>query len=309
MPCYNYRNNYNWRVTLKNIKVLLVIAIICVSSLCLVSCNSSVYATWDNYESYIVGGGNFSLDDITSISVDWISGDVQLVPAEVDTITVYEESKKEIKDYQKLRHYVSDGNLDIRFAAPGAKLINFDLAKTLYIQIPQGLEKNFTNINFDLVSTTSTITGITANNVDIDSVSGQITVNTCDFKIFDIISVSGGADITTCSVAGLKVKSVSGEVNVKNSEVTDFDIDSTSGNIFFVSTIMPSSIEVEVVSSDVRITLPENNGFTLDYDTVSGSISNVFATTTSGQGKYVYGDGTNTISIDSVSGNLTISRL
>lgn len=292
-------------------KLLLISAIILISLLTLVSCNtiSSVYQSWANCESYSIGGGSFAGDTIDSISVDWVSGDIQIAIADVAEITIYEDCNKVLEEYQQMRHYVNNGNLDIKFIAPNTSLLNWNLNKNLVVQIPQTLVKTFDSLNIDSVSSTVTIDSINADNANIDSVSGKVSINIGVYKYIDLNTTSGGADFTDLTMDGLNIDSVSGSINITDCAVSDIDIDSTSGNIVSQTTSMPANIDIDAVSGNIRIILPENAGFTLDYDSVSGSLSNAFATTISGDDRYIYGDGTNKISINNTSGDLAILRL
>ncbi|MPN19450.1 hypothetical protein SDC9_166819 [bioreactor metagenome] len=60
-------------------------------------------------------------------------------------------------------------------------------------------------------------------------------------------------------------------------------------------------ISVDTVSGSVEIILPENNGFTLSYDTVSGSTNNDFAMKNN-----QYKGGDIAIDVNTVSGSLDL---
>ncbi|HEY5505130.1 MAG TPA: DUF4097 family beta strand repeat-containing protein, partial [Sedimentisphaerales bacterium] len=64
---------------------------------------------------------------------------------------------------------------------------------------------------------------------------------------------------------------------------------------------MPGQINIGTVSGNVNITLPENNGFTLDTHTVSGAVNNDFAIA---HGVYKNGEGIITLSTTSGSINI-----
>lgn len=294
---------------MKNAKIILIIVIIIISLVTLTSCNYSYYSSWANYKEYAVSGGNFTSDEVSSIKIDWINGNIEVVEADVETFTVYEESNRELKEEEKLRLLAKDGVLDIKYSAPRLKLSNLDLSKTLYVQIPKSDSKNIQLIDIEAVSAGINIKNITSAQIDIESVSGKIVLDTLETPICNISSVSGAIDILTNKIANLDMKCVSGKAKVANSEITDFSCEIVSGDIDFTSTIMPAEIYVDGVSSRVNLKLPENSGFRVDYSTVSGEFSSNFATTAESKGKHTYGDGKVLIKVETISGNLIINKL
>lgn len=293
---------------MKHAKTILLVIFLSLTVLTLASCNFSYYQNWANSKDYTVGAGAFDLDSVLSISVDWINGDIEIVKADVEKVNVYEESNKELSEGEKLRHHLSDGILDIKYAEPRHKLIDFTLEKKLFIQVPASKVDKFLKLTINAVSADIKIKNIDANEFDIDTVSGKQTLDTLTVPICTIKSVSGSIDIITSKIANLDIESVSGTITVANSEITDLKVDATSGDIDITSTIMPNAIEMDTVSSSIQLTLPENDGFTLDYKSISGTFSCAFATTQN-SGKYVYANGLNEIKIDTVSGNLSILKL
>ena len=79
--------------------------------------------------------------------------------------------------------------------------------------------------------------------------------------------------------------------------------DTTSGAVRFAcgNADKLEEISADTVSGAVEIILPENDGFTLSYDTVSGSTRNDFAMKND-----QYGNGGIELNINTVSGSLDI---
>jgi hypothetical protein len=293
----------------KKAKIIFLIVIICLGVIGLTSCNYNYYSSWTNYKDYAVSSGNFQPDEVSSVTIDWISGSIEIMEADVETVTVYEESNTTLKENEKLRLLVKNGILDIRFASPGLKLSKLTLTKTLYVQIPKILAKNIALIDIDAVSSDINIKNIKSTKMDIESVSGNIVFDTCEATNVEISSVSGKIDVLTNKIANLDIESVSGKIIVANSEITDIEADITSGDIEFTSIIMPSAIDIDAVSSKVTLKLPQNSGFAVDYSTVSGVFLSNFETTSQGKGEFTYGDGKVSIKVSTISGNLSINKL
>ena len=68
--------------------------------------------------------------------------------------------------------------------------------------------------------------------------------------------------------------------------------------------------DCESISGSVKIAIPENTGFSLDYESISGSISNEFTgSTMKKSGENVYKNGSVEFDVETVSGKITITKI
>lgn len=139
--------------------------------------------------------------------------------------------------------------------------------KTLTVQIPASLIVD--ELEADVVSASLTACGVQAREIKLESVSGNICADGLTAEKLQIDTVSGIAEILRCDVAR-KLK-----------------IDTVSGNA-----------AMQLAASAT--------GFTLKFDTVSGSVHCDVPVTTSRK-SMVYGDGSLGIEMESVSGSFKIS--
>lgn len=139
--------------------------------------------------------------------------------------------------------------------------------KTLTVQIPASLIAD--ELEADVVSASLTARGVQAREIKLESVSGNICADGLTAEKLQIDTVSGIAEILRCDVAR-KLK-----------------IDTVSGNA-----------AMQLAASAT--------GFTLKFDTVSGSVHCDVPVTTSRK-SMVYGDGSLGIEMESVSGSFKIS--
>ena len=139
--------------------------------------------------------------------------------------------------------------------------------KTLTVQIPASLIAD--ELEADVVSASLTARGVQAREIKLESVSGNICADGLTAEKLQIDTVSGIAEILRCDVAR-KLK-----------------IDTVSGNA-----------AMQLAASAT--------GFTLKFETVSGSVHCDVPVTTSRK-SMVYGDGSLEIEMESVSGSFKIS--
>ncbi len=139
--------------------------------------------------------------------------------------------------------------------------------KTLTVQIPASLIAD--ELEADVVSASLTARGVQAREIKLESVSGNICADGLTAEKLQIDTVSGIAEILRCDVA--------------------------------------RKLEIDTVSGNAAMQLAASaTGFTLKFDTVSGSVHCDVPVTTSRK-SMVYGDGSLEIEMESVSGRFKIS--
>ena len=119
-------------------------------------------------------------------------------------------------------------------------------------------------------------------------------------------TVSGKVTAENLNTASLECDTVSGNIKVSGA-IERFDLDSTSGCAEIVTSVPLKKLETDTVSGNVTVTIPENNGFELEFDTVSGDIDCEFPLIQK-NGSHIYSDGAARIEADSTSGDFTVKR-
>ncbi len=102
----------------------------------------------------------------------------------------------------------------------------------------------------------------------------------------------------------LSMDIVSANVTASQLNTNELEMNSVSGNTHISFKEQPRSIEMDTVSGDIQLVLPEDiTGYSISKDSVSGSVNtNDFGNALN------YGDGYTRIELDSVSGNLTVEK-
>jgi hypothetical protein len=151
-----------------------------------------------------------------------------------------------------------------------------------------------------------TAAGIEADVCDIDTASGDIIVEGVCKRELIANTLSGSVEFAGTAEA-VEADTMSGSIKAEVAGLGEFDANTASGDISLRCTDAKNleTVGVDTTSGGVRIGLPENGGFTLDFDSVSGDIRN------SDFAMYgdKHGDGRIDIDIDSVSGGLIIEKV
>lgn len=264
--------------------------------------------SYSNESSYTKGGGEISAD-IDTIEVNWISGSINVSKYEGDKIIISESANKSLDDDELLRYKVVDGNLIIQYAKSSRSfnfLLNNIPSKSLELKIPASIAESLIELEIDSVSANIYLSDITSNEFNIDNVSGRTEVSNITGGNCNISSVSGSIKYNNAMLNTLDVETISGNVYF-NGAAFYIDSETVSGKITMDLLNTPKEFESESVSGNVSITIPENDGFTAKYDTVSGDFNSNFSTQHS-KHSVIYKNGGASFNFDSVSGDFTIDK-
>lgn len=237
-----------------------------------------------SFDAPEVSGNKFNAGEIDRLKIEWAAGSIVLVPVEGNKISITEEllggdeSMVLKKDGSTLYVQYCEGAVGISFGSGSLK-------KNLYITVPQDWE---------------------CKELEIDAASATVQVENLTIEEVESSTASGAHTFTNCQVGTLKMETVSGDLNFTGT-LEKLDFNGVSAQLDLALTNAPKSIELESVSGDLNLTLPESCGFTVDKDTVSGRFSSELPTTEQ-NGKIVYADGHCEIEVEGVSASVHIRK-
>lgn len=230
----------------------------------------------------------FSPDQIRELEIEWVSGSILIQPAEVEMITV---SESDVADSKDAMLYKQKGEkLSIIFSEEGnfsgfGLTINTNIRKDLTIFVPRDWECD--TLEIDAAAATVEVNDLTIREVEFDGASGTCEFENCTVDTVDMDTASG--DVT-----------FSGALNI-------LDFDGASANICAVLTNTPTRMDIDTMSGDLDITLPEDTGFAVNINALSGVFFTDFETTVN-NGNHIHGDGRCRIDVNAMSGDLNILR-
>ena len=232
-----------------------------------------------------VGGYSSPAKEVDRLKIAWAAGKIVIVPTDQDDITVTEEllggDKTMVlkKDGSTLYVEYCEDNISLSFGS------NNNLKKNLYISVPQDWD---------------------CKELEIDAASATVQVENLTIEEVESSTASGTHIFTNCQVGTLKMETVSGDLNFTGT-LEKLDFNGVSAQLDLALTNAPTSIELDSVSGDLNLSLPESCGFTVDKDTVSGRFSSELPTTEQ-NGKIVYADGHCEIEVEGVSASVHIRK-
>lgn len=216
---------------------------------------------------YVMGGSTFAVSDVSELNIDWVSGTVTIEAYDGTEVAISETSEDALTDSTTMHYYLeSDGTLNIRFGIPGMKSQGENLPdKNLLVRVPRTLRLDEVEMNG--LGQSIQMDSVRCSTLEMNSVSRQITLNECEIK--------------------------------------DIEVNSVSTNVEATFSKMPEDIELNNVSGNTLLYVPEDAGITLEYNGLVSDFYSELPVARKGKNK-VIGNGACEIECNSVSGELAI---
>jgi hypothetical protein len=277
------------RIVLYSVAILVLLSILVVGlvgNTILVNTDweSLFQGSWELDEGNLSSVGTVSADEIKSIKIIWAAGSIKLQPGDVNEIT-FSETEGQPEHLQMIWSQKGD-QLILQFAKPGNIWGNtFDAPKDLMITVPR--EWSCADLEIEGASAKVEIHSMTIHNLEMSTASGTGVFRDCNIHTLDIDTASGDILFT--------------------GKLQELDCDAASANCKLVLNNVPQKIDADMASGDLDLTLPIGSGFTLSLDALTGDFHSEFPTTTQND-HYICGDGSCRITVNAISGDVTIRK-
>jgi len=286
-----------------------------------------------------VGTHDIPHNGIDSISIDWVSGAITVLPHNEDSIKITEFAQRELYPNEQMKVTTHGSTVKIEFNdRPG---IGFGRIpqKRLEVLVPHPLSDNLGKLYINGTSGSNTISDISAQTVDLDITSGNINITNVHATHVKINCTSGTIDVSGSSANELRTNSTSGtqrlsgafdNININGTSgaltivndavdatvrtsitsgtqnvsgsFADVDMRSTSGSLTLLSRQIPASLYIDNTSGNINISVPNDGTVTVNHSSTSGRFSSDVIP--------VVMQGSNAMwRVSSTSGSLTIHEL
>ncbi len=269
-----------------------------------------------NDADYNVGHYAEYSENVENITIEWIDDSIKVQLYDGDKVIVEDTYNGDNKFYL-MRSKVENGNLTIKYCAPGINFMRISGNKDLTVKIPKSIV-GLDDINIDAVSSNISIKDVVFDRYKINCVSSDVDVDIpkpadgqgYSSSEINCENVSGRINIKG-SFKNVDISSVSGKIELYGA-YNSVAVESVSGELFLTAEdTFPSDIDVSTVSGDVVVETLEgvdlSEGFEVDMDSVSGKVYTVTGDGTNKHGSgFTYGAGKSRINIETVSGDFKI---
>ena len=236
-------------------------------------------------DSQVNYAGNAS--EIQHLEIEWAAGSITILPDSDSEQILLRESPV---SKEKYRMHITQANnkLKIEFHDEDRFLgfgnLNTE-AKDLVISVPA--DWNCRSLEIDAAAAEVNVSGLTIEEMEFDGASAVCSFEDCHIKKLDADTASGDM--------------------IFSGTLEELDFDAASAHFTGTFRNVPNKIAMDSMSGDLDITLPEDCGFTLTLDALSGDFSSDFPTNLQGD-RHHYGDGRCSIQVNAVSGDVAIHK-
>ena len=246
------------------------------------------------------GEAAFPAAAVSRLDIGWVAGSVEISSYDGDKIQVTESASRALEENEKLRWKLEDGVLHLRYCAVGTCNMQ---AKSLTVLVPAAL--CLERLEVGVTSAQLTMDSLVVDGAILyDGVSGAVEIRNYECERLHIGTVSGEA-VLSGRPQRLEYSSVSGGVRAEGlPEGCTVETDTVSGSVELRFAGCPGEIEGDSTSGSFTLFLPEDAGFRLDFDSVSGNLDCDFPSL-----KGVYGgEDRFEMDISTTSGDLNIRK-
>lgn len=235
---------------------------------------------WNNKNFEVVKEESFNPSDFENININWTDGNVYIYKAIDDKITVIEKTKG-VKDSQ-LTITTNNKTLNLEQRRRSFQFFNFGYRLfTMEVMLP---EKEY-------------------NEIKLKGTSGKLEIEDILAESFELKINSGKIVMSNIEGENLKSQTTSGSVNI-DGKFENINAEITSGSLNLDLATAPKEIKIEMTSGMSKVTIPENDGFTLYESKTSGIFKTDFNVDDFG----VYKNGENKYSFKMTSGTIKLLR-
>ena len=205
--------------------VVFVAAFICLSGCSFIVGSNYLYQNGDKYTA----GDRQIKDKIENISIDYMFGNVKLIGADTDMISVKETTSVRLDDKRKVHTWVDGTTLYVKYCASAKNIDLNNLNKELTVTIPEDMI--LSDLYVDVSSADVSCENFKSDSVNVNSSSGSINAE-CEARMIKLSASSGDVYLTQKgSSEEISIETSSGSIDVDMQDATNLSTRASSGDI------------------------------------------------------------------------------
>ncbi len=225
------------------------------------------YEKYADANLYVVGGASFDANEITKVEIDWLGGSVE-IDQSADTVEIAEDKGSE-KEEERMRYYLDDTVLKIKYCQSGLRANIAEQYKHLQVSVPKGVD-----LEVDCTSAKVEVGVLEVRNFSVESVSGNVEIERVECNEASVETVSGKVSVASLKAVELEVETTSGAVSVAELNADWLSAETTSGDLSFgLQKAIRSKEALESSSGDITFILAGDLSATIRLDTASGKLT------------------------------------
>jgi len=260
-----------------------------------------------SFEPNHVGEPTEVLYDVTldqsvkSITIDWISGGVKIIPTNDDSIRIVEKAYEPVDKKKWADVTVLGTSLTIESKNKPLFFFMGLMTRSTYLEVYLPITTSLNSLKLVGVSGNYSIDELYSDLTQITLTSGNLTIDNSYSGLLSLTMTSGNSTITDSQILSTNITMTSGRLDY-HADTINFNAEMTSGlaNLRFGNT-NPESLSLSMTSGSSNIQLYGQTAFSVSVDKTSGSFNPNFSYVKNGS-VYSYLSGGPMYTIDMTSG-------
>lgn len=241
---------------------------------------------------------------ISDISLDWITGDIHIFENVNDEIKVVQVTDAKFPEHKLFHHTVKNGKLSITDGRKKKIKIGFNLHKTnLEIYLPK---KQFQSISIDCTGVNLFVDYLDTIKCKCHLTSGTAKLSG-EMEEFTFHAIGSNVEGNCLKIQKLNLRTAATKIDFSG-KFSDINVNATGRTITLSSSTMLQEIKSISTGANIKIVIPENDGFSCYFKKISGNFKSDFSLMHSGE-SYIYKNGKNIFSAEIRGGYFSISKI
>ncbi len=267
---------------MKNIKqitlILVIIAVVSITVAALLLFVSNGYNI-DASEYQVSENKMISFTNISSIEINTVSTSIEIVESNSENIEVYltGQTTSKINEVPELTVTKEDNTLKIavEYKNLGASFFNFGGMHDMNLQLK--IPRNKVGMDITTVSGDLEVSNFEFADFKFKGTSADAVINNITSYNFNFNTVSGGLKAVNIETGEVVTETTSGDVSFNSLKSGSLNAKSVSGKVNLDYVELTNDIDIKTTSGDVKVKLPADSSFVIDFDSTSGDLENRFA--------------------------------
>lgn len=267
-----------------------------------------------SFEPKYQGEPTIILNDITldshvdTVSIDWITGGVKIIPTTGDKVRIVEKTYKEIDESKEVKVTLTGTSLELKTRNKTVFSFFGLNAPATFLEVYLPIKNSFEKIKINGVSGTYKIDDVYSNLIQITLTSGDLSLDQSFSSLLSLKLTSGNATISDSEFLATTIEITSGQLNYA-AKSTSFTVKMTSGlaQLDFLDEL-PTQLDLSMTSGLMDVTLHGSNPFSFTVKKTSGSFNPHYEVMKNGN-SYAYKNGGPNYSLKLTSGKVDVNLL
>ncbi len=228
--------------------------------------NQEGYHSYEDAQRYVVGDAEFSASEVREVDIDWWGGSVEIEQS-VDKVSIIEEETSQA-EAERMRYYLDDGVLKIRYCRSGMRSRVAAQSKNLLVTIPAGVA-----LHLDYENASVSVGNLETTEFSVEGVAGNFTAERIVCGEAELETESGKMTVGELIAKEVCLETQTGSISISQLSADYIEGDVHDGALYLgLEKAVKTSEPLESDKGNVTLALGEGLSAEIYFQTAAGSL-------------------------------------